>query len=137
MTKQVIDDDRCHQGLASLEIRTVFDQPELEALGRCCVTILEWLRTPPGKHGRATLKEIIEKIQCVKKWDTEQWKLDGVPLARLRAYSQEVVARAPSDTKRLSEQQQALQLCAFSESSSLHFAQRRLRGCVMRCRGKG
>lgn len=77
------------------------------------VTILEWLRTPPGKHGRATLKEIIEKIQCVKKWDTEQWKLDGVPLARLRAYSQEVVARAPSDTKRLSEQQQALQLCAF------------------------
>ena len=77
------------------------------------VTNLEWLRTPPGKHGRATLKEIIEKIQCVKKWDTEQWKLDGVPLARLRAYSQEVVARPPSETKKLGEQQQALQLCAF------------------------
>ncbi|RTL46286.1 MAG: Tn3 family transposase [Burkholderiales bacterium] len=77
------------------------------------VTVLEWLRTPPGKHGRATLKEIIEKIQCIKKWDAEHWKLQTIPLTRLRAYSQEVVGRAPSDTKRLSEQQQALQLCAF------------------------
>lgn len=50
------------------------------------VTLLEWLRTPPAKHGRPTLKEIIEKIQCVKKWGTEKWKLDAVPLARLRAY---------------------------------------------------
>ena len=37
------------QGLASLEIRTVFDQPELEALGR-------YATSPPRKLAQKKLK---------------------------------------------------------------------------------
>lgn len=84
-------------GARNTAIRDLFSKRP----GPGSVTILEWLRTPPGKHGRATLKEIIEKIQCIKKWDAEHWKLQTIPLTRLRAYSQEVVGRAPSDTKLL------------------------------------
>ncbi|WP_431152956.1 DUF4158 domain-containing protein [Acidovorax facilis] len=28
-------------------------------------TVLEWLRTPPGKHGQLTLSEVTKKIECL------------------------------------------------------------------------
>ncbi len=106
--KAVMSGVPAHQRIAAL--RELYSKRP----GPGSVTVLEWLREPPGKHGRATLKEITDKIHCVKKWGVETWKLEGIPLTRLRAYGHEVVGRPPSETKRLVEQQQILQLCAFS-----------------------
>ncbi|MBP8100592.1 MAG: Tn3 family transposase [Burkholderiaceae bacterium] len=76
-------------------------------------TVLEWLRTPPGKHGQLTLTEVTKKIECLKALQVHEWNLSLIPLNRLKAYSQEVVNRAPSATKALSDVQRELQMVCF------------------------
>ena len=76
-------------------------------------TVLEWLRTPPGKHGQLTLSEVTKKIECLKSLQVHKWKLSAIPLNRLRAYSQEVINRPPSATKFLSEDQRDLRIVSF------------------------
>ena len=75
--------------------------------------MLEWLRTPPGKHGQLTLSEVTKKVECLKSLQVHKWKLSAIPLNRLRAYSQEVINRPPSATKFLSEDQRDLRIVSF------------------------
>jgi TnpA family transposase len=81
--------------------------------GRTGGTVLEWLRTPPGKHGAATLKETTLKVAYLKSLAAHEWDLSGIALPRLQAYSQAVVHRPPSDTARLSEDQRTLEVACF------------------------
>lgn len=66
--------------------------------GRNGGTVLEWLRTPPGKHCPATLKETTIKVAYLKSLAVHEWDLSGIAVPRLQACSQAVVHRAPSDT---------------------------------------
>lgn len=76
-------------------------------------TVLEWLRTPPAKHGATTLRETTQKVVWLKALGVHRWDLSAIPLVRLQAYRQAVIHRPPSDTARLSEPQRALQLACF------------------------
>ena len=76
-------------------------------------TVLDWLRTPPGKHGQLTLSEVTKKIECLKALHVHEWKLSAIALNRLKAYSQEVVNRTPSATKNLSPEQRELEMVSF------------------------
>jgi len=76
-------------------------------------TVLEWLRTPPGKHGQLTLSEVTKKIEYLKGLRVHEWKLSAIALNRLKAYSQEVVNRPPSATKNLSPEQRELEMVSF------------------------
>ncbi|MDP2987685.1 DUF4158 domain-containing protein, partial [Hydrogenophaga sp.] len=76
-------------------------------------TVLEWLRTPPGKHGQLTLSEVTKKIECLKALHVHEWKLSAIALNRLKAYCQEVVNRSPSATKNLSTAQRELEMVCF------------------------
>lgn len=81
--------------------------------GRTGSTVLEWLRTPPGKQGQITLRQITQKIAFLKILRVHEWNLSAIPLARIQAYSREVVNRPPSSTERLSEDRKRLELCCF------------------------
>ena len=62
-------------------------------LGRKGGTILEWLKGPPGKHGKKSLSEVAQKRAYLKSLRVDTWLLTGISNARLRAYSQSVVDR--------------------------------------------
>lgn len=81
--------------------------------GRTGATVLEWLRTPPGKQGQITLRQITQKIAFLKTLQVHEWKLGAIPLNRIQAYSREVVHRPPSSTERLSDDRKQLELCCF------------------------
>lgn len=81
--------------------------------GRTGGTILEWLKTPPGKHSPTTIAEVSEKITYLKSLDVDKWPLSHIPTVRMRAYAQAVVNRAPFDSKRLSEDTQILEVTCF------------------------
>lgn len=76
-------------------------------------TVLEWLRTPPGKHGQFTLSEVCKKVECLKALHVHKWNLSAIALNRLKAYSQEVVHRPPSATRILADEQRELQVVSF------------------------
>ncbi len=77
------------------------------------VSVLEWLRTAPAKHGPRTLNETIHKVAYLKTLQVNEWDLSAIPPARREAYSQAVVNRPPYDTERLSSDRKALELCCF------------------------
>jgi len=89
--------------------------------GRSGGTILEWLRTPPGKHGPTTLKETTQKVGYLKTLGVHTWDLSKIPVARVQAYRQAVIHRPPSDTRKLSEDIQALQLACFLYGALLEY----------------
>ncbi|MCR5882165.1 DUF4158 domain-containing protein [Rhizobacter sp. J219] len=81
--------------------------------GRTGSTVLEWLRTPPGKQGQITLRQITQKIAFLKILRVHEWNLAAIPLARIQAYAREVVHRPPSSTERLSDDRKRLGSAAF------------------------
>lgn len=81
--------------------------------GRSGGTVLEWLRTPPGKHGAATLRETTLKVAYLKSLAVHEWDLSGIALPRLQAYGQAVVHRPPSETARLGDEQRTLEIACF------------------------
>lgn len=81
--------------------------------GRAGGTMLEWLKTPPGKHSPTTIAEVAEKIAYLKSLDVDKWQLSHISTARMRAYAQAVANRPPFDSKRLSEDTQILEVTCF------------------------
>lgn len=81
--------------------------------GRTGATVLEWLRTPPGKQGQITLRQITQKIALLKTLRVHEWNLAAIPLSRIQAYSREVINRPPAATDRLSADRKQLELCCF------------------------
>ena len=51
----------CSQGLSSVEVRTVFDEPELKALGMGDLLLSVWAAAAPAR--RITAK-IVSRISC-------------------------------------------------------------------------
>jgi len=80
---------------------------------------LEWLKTPSGRHGPATLTEILEKIGYLKSLGVHEWSLDGVSLPKQHAYAQQVQARRPAKNRELRESRQAIELVCFLRMSLL------------------
>ena len=68
--------------------------------GRTGGTILEWLKTPPGKHSPTTLTEVSEKITYLKTLEVDKWPLSHISTARMRAYAQAVANRPPFEIGR-------------------------------------
>lgn len=81
--------------------------------GRAGGTMLEWLKTPPGKHSPTTLTEVSEKITYLKTLEVDKWPLSHISTARMRAYAQAVANRPPFDTRRLSDDTQMLEVTCF------------------------
>lgn len=81
--------------------------------GRTGGTILEWLKTSSGKHSPTSIAEVSEKIAHLKTLGVDKWSLSPISNARLRAYAQAVLSRAPVDTRRLSEDTQILEIACF------------------------
>lgn len=81
--------------------------------GRAGGTMLEWLKTPPGKHSPTTLTEVSEKITYLKTLEVDKWPLSHISTARMRAYAQAVANRSPFDSRRLSEDTQMLEVICF------------------------
>ena len=112
---------------ASLEaVRTQVDGPRklLAAVyakrrGRTGGTVLEWLRTAPAEHGSAGLNEATEKMAFLKSLGVDGWTLGAISSARLRAYSQAVVNRPLSETKKLSDETQLLEVACFLRATLL------------------
>ena len=87
--------------------------------GRIGGTVLEWLKTAPAKHGSAGLKEATEKMAFLKSLGVDRWTLGAISNARLRAYSQAVVNRPVSETKKLSDETQLLEVACFLRATLL------------------
>ena len=82
---------------------------------------LEWLKTPPKRHGPGTFGELLEKIRFLKSLGVHEWQLDGVALPKQRAYAQQVQARRPVKTREIKDAQQAIELVCFLHVSLLEF----------------
>jgi TnpA family transposase len=100
-------------------LRKAIDAMFSKRLGRAGGTILEWLRGPPGKHGRNSLTEVTQKLAYLKRLRVDTWHLSGISNARLRAYSQSVVSRPPFDTQRLSDDKKAVEIACFLRTTLL------------------
>lgn len=81
--------------------------------GRIGGTVLEWLKQPAGKHGPSSIAEVTEKISYLKNLGVDQWLLSAISNSRLRAYSQAIVNRPPSESKRRADNSQALEMTCF------------------------
>lgn len=81
--------------------------------GRTGGTILDWLRTPAGRHGPSSIAEVTEKISYLKQLGAERWSLSAISNARLRAYAQAIANRPPSESKRRAEETQVLEMICF------------------------
>ena len=51
----------CSQGLSSVEVRTVFDEPELTALGKGALLLSVWSAAAPSRRITAN---IVSRISC-------------------------------------------------------------------------
>jgi len=80
---------------------------------------LEWIKTPSGHHGAATLNETLEKISYLKSLGVHEWSLAGVSLPKQHAYAQQVQARRPAKNRELKETRQAIELVCFLRVSLL------------------
>jgi len=81
--------------------------------GRTGGTILEWLKTPAGKHSPTSIAEVVEKISYLKQLGADQWTLAAISSARLRGYAQAIVNRPPSESKRRTDETQILEVVCF------------------------
>ncbi|MNS89109.1 hypothetical protein D3C72_1231100 [compost metagenome] len=77
------------------------------------MTILEWLKTPPGRHSPTTLTEKLEKIRFLKEIGVHTWTLDTVPIDKQRAWAQRIQARRPVKTRELKTSTRTLELVFF------------------------
>ncbi|MDQ6680137.1 MAG: Tn3 family transposase [Pseudomonadota bacterium] len=95
------------------ELRAAITRVFSKRKGRVGGTVLEWLRTPPAKHGQPTLSVTTQKVTLLKALGVHQWDLSAIASARLQAYAQAVVGRPPFDTERLSEDTRDLEIACF------------------------
>ncbi|MDM0071618.1 Tn3 family transposase [Variovorax sp. J31P207] len=91
---------------------------ELSALAYCIrsetdSTHLEWLKTPPRRHGPASLAETLGKVRFLKALGADTWDLSGVTLAKQQAYARQVQARCPARTREIKPSRQMIELVCF------------------------
>ncbi|MEO7324962.1 MAG: Tn3 family transposase [Dokdonella sp.] len=82
-------------------------------LGAQQQTVLHWLRTPPKRHSPSTLTETLSKIKFLKNLNVHSWDLHEIALARQHAYGQSLSSRPPSETRKLKESVQVLEITCF------------------------
>jgi len=147
--------DWCRQAYASIEnsaltiVRAAVPPAKLSALIASMfeehgdTTVLEWLKSPVGRHGPTTLTDATEKIAYLKSLRAHEWKLDGITVARQRAYAQAMSARPPSASRRRKDDTQALEIVSFLRitlleltDSTLYVASRRISDLVRRATNK-
>lgn len=109
--------DRIDAGALKVAVSAMYSS----RLGRTGGTVLEWLCTPPARHGPTTLRDTTHKVGYLKTLGVHTWDLAAIPSARLQAYRQAVIHRPPSETRKLSEDAQHLQLACFLYGSLLEF----------------
>lgn len=100
-------------GVPRKELTTALSHAFSKRSGPGGHTVLEWLRSPPGKHSTVTLADAAKKVECLQSLGVATWKLSALPLTRMKAYSQAVVGRTPSATRALSDEQRELQMVCF------------------------
>ena len=76
-------------------------------------THLEWLKTPPKRHGPSTLAETLEKVRYLKALGVHDWNLSAVSLAKQQAYARQVQARRPVKTRDIKPSRQLIELVCF------------------------
>jgi TnpA family transposase len=147
--------DWCRQSYASIEhaalkiVKAAIPKGQLAFLSQTMyeergeTTVLEWLKSPIGRHGPTTLTDATEKIVYLKSLHAHEWKLDGITVARQRAYAQSLSARPPSASKRRKDDAQALEVVSFLRvtlleltDSTLYVASRRISDLVRRATNK-
>jgi TnpA family transposase len=101
------------EGVPERQLRIALGRLFAKRKGPTGATVLEWLRTPPGKHGHATLRETTQKLAYLKTLGVHEWQLGTIALPRMHAYGQAVMHRPPAATARLSDDQRTLELCCF------------------------
>lgn len=76
-------------------------------------TVLEWLKTPPKRHGPTTFKETLEKITFLKDLGVHNWALNQIPLEKQRGYAQRIQSRRPAMSKRVKDTTATIELVFF------------------------
>lgn len=76
-------------------------------------THLEWLKTPPRRHGPTSLAEVLEKIRYLKGLTAHEWPLDSIAIPKQRAYAQQMQARRPAKSKEIKDTTQTIELVCF------------------------
>jgi TnpA family transposase len=106
-------------------------------------TVVDWLKTPVGRHGPTALAESAEKIAFLKSLGVHAWNLDAFPTSRQRAYAQSFAARPPSHSKRVKDDTQLLEAVSFLRvtlfdltDSALYVVARRIGDLVRRAADK-
>ncbi len=80
---------------------------------------LEWLKTPPRRHGPSTLSETLAKVRYLKSLSVHEWPLDAIALSKQRAYAQQVQGRRPAKTRELKDTTLTIELVCFLRMSLL------------------
>ena len=81
------------------------------------MTVLEWLKSAPGKHGPKNLDEVSDRVEYLKTLGAHEWNLSSLSQTRIQAFAQRVVHRPPSATARRSEQTQVVEVICFLKAT--------------------
>lgn len=73
------------------------------------MTVLEWLRRPPGKRSRKTLDEELSKLTVIRALSPPV-NLEGIPTQRLRAYARRMRRRRPIKVREIAEPRRTLEI---------------------------
>jgi TnpA family transposase len=76
-------------------------------------TVLEWLKTAPKRHSKATLDETLRKIRYLKELGAHEWNLSAITIPRQRAYALALRRRPPAETKRRVDETQMVEIICF------------------------
>ncbi|MBS0514308.1 MAG: Tn3 family transposase [Proteobacteria bacterium] len=87
--------------------KTVFDKQESG------ISVLEWLKKPPRRHGKKTLDESVAKIRYLKQLDVHEWDFSKITLPRQKAYARALTSRPPSETRKRKDDTQLLEIACF------------------------
>ena len=77
------------------------------------MTHLEWLKTPPKRHGPASLADTLSKVRYLKSCGAHEWALGDVSLVKQQAYAQRVQTRRPIKTREIKSPRLAIELVCF------------------------
>lgn len=82
-------------------------------------THLDWLKTPPKRHGPGTLVDTLDKVRFLKSLGAHEWDLADVALAKQQAYARQVQTRRPVKTREIKASRQTIELVCFLRATLL------------------
>ena len=88
-------------GIPERQFEAALDRQFSKRKGRTGDTVLEWLCTPPSRHGPVTLREVTQKVAFLKSLGVQEWALNAIPFARIQAYGRAVMHGPPAATSRV------------------------------------